>query len=155
MIRILADHDIEGQAKRVWDTLTAQGWHHLVPLDSQPLRPTLPVLRPKQQASKARIRRRTLVTMECSAFLVTMEHTACQFQSLAPQEPYEPLPWPSHRYPAPTEIPRVAPRALGAWDGLTAQARTFNKEFVGRWLSRDFGREPRASRFGVGSSGPV
>ena len=33
MIRILADHDIEGQAKRVWDTLTAQGWHHLVPLE--------------------------------------------------------------------------------------------------------------------------
>lgn len=33
MIRILADHDIEGQAKRVWDTLIAQGWHELVPLE--------------------------------------------------------------------------------------------------------------------------
>lgn len=32
MITILSDHDIEGQARRIWEILVAEGWPDLIPL---------------------------------------------------------------------------------------------------------------------------
>lgn len=33
MIRVLVDHNMEGQAELLWDTLAADGWIDLVPLE--------------------------------------------------------------------------------------------------------------------------
>lgn len=33
MITILADHDMEGHAIRLWDTLVTEGWLELFPLE--------------------------------------------------------------------------------------------------------------------------
>jgi hypothetical protein len=38
MITILVDHDIEGQAALLWDTLVEQGWPELIPVQKLTLR---------------------------------------------------------------------------------------------------------------------